>query len=133
MNEHLFASRIKQALDESAERLPYRVTQRLERARAAALARARPGTEFATASTAASPDVALAGDDRPSGWVRLLSALVPVLLVIAGLYGIALWEDARQAAETADIDAELVLSDDDVPIAAYADRGFGVFIRNSRQ
>jgi hypothetical protein len=133
MNEHLFASRIKQALDESAERLPYRVTQRLERVRAGALARARPVTEFATASTAASPDLVLAGDDRPSGWVRLLSALVPVLLVIAGLYGIALWEDARQAAETADIDAELVLSDDDVPIAAYADRGFGVFIRNSRQ
>lgn len=133
MNEHLFASRIKHALDESAERLPYRVTQRLERARFAALARARPATAAATALTTASPAVVLAGDDRPSGLVRLLSAVVPVLLVIAGLYGISLWDDARQAAETADIDAELVLADDDVPIAAYADRGFGVYIRNSRQ
>ena len=133
MNEHLFGSRIRQALDESAERLPYRVTQRLERSRLAAVARARIAPVAATASASAGPTVALAGDDRPSGLVRLLSAVVPVLLVIAGLYGISLWDDAQRAAETADIDAELMLSDDEVPIAAYADRGFGVYIKNSRQ
>ncbi len=133
MNEHLFASRIKQALDESAERLPYRVTRRLERARHAAVARARPDSVAATASSAAASALALGGDDRPSALVRLLSAVVPVLLVIAGLYGISLWDDAQRAAETADIDAELMLSDDEVPIAAYADRGFGVYIKNSRQ
>ena len=133
MNEHLFASRIKQALDESAGRLPYRVTQRLERARLAAVARARPEAVAATAPALAAPGVALADDHRPSGLVRLLSAVVPVLLVIAGLYGIALWDDAQRAAETADIDAELMLSEDEVPIAAYADRGFGVYIKNSRQ
>jgi hypothetical protein len=133
MNEHLFASRVKQALDESAGRLPYRVTQRLERARLAAVARARPEAVAATAPFAAAAAVALAGDDRPSGLFRLLSAVVPVLLVIAGLYGISLWDDAQRVAETADIDAELMLSEDEVPIAAYADRGFGVYIKNSKQ
>jgi hypothetical protein len=126
MNEHLFASRIRHALDESADRLPYRVTQRLERARLAAVARARP-------AAALDPALASVGDDRPSAWVRVASTLVPVLLVIAGLYGISLWDDAQRAAETADVDAELILADDDVPISAYAEKGFGVYIKNVRQ
>ncbi len=75
----------------------------------------------------------VSGDDRPSVLVRLLTAGVPILLVVVGLYGISVWDDAQRAAETADIDAQLMLSDDEVPIAAYADRGFGVYIKNSRQ
>jgi hypothetical protein len=133
MNEPLFASRIRHALDESAERLPYRVTQRLERARLAAVARAQPEAVAATAGRGGTDAVAVGGDDRPSGLVRLLAAVVPIVLVLAGLYGISVWDDAQRAAETADIDAELMLSEDEVPIAAYADRGFGVYIRNSRQ
>ena len=134
MNEHLFASRIRQALDESAERLPYRVTQRLERARLAALARATPVVAAQPAIVAATATATLSGGDRPSGLVRLLATLAPILLVIAGLYGIAAWDDAQRAADTADIDAEIVLSDDDeVPLSALADRGFGAYLRNSRQ
>jgi hypothetical protein len=130
MNEQLFASRIRQALDESAERLPFRVTQRLERARQAALARAQP---VVAVSAAGAATVSMGGDDRPSALVRLLSTFVPILLVMAGLYGISVWDDAQRAVETADIDAELVLADDDVPISAYADRGFGAYIKNVRQ
>ena len=133
MNEHLFASRIRQALDESAERLPYRVTQRLERARHAALLRASAAA-IAVPATSGGSTVSLPNDDRPSALVRLLSTLAPVLLIIAGLYGIAAWDDAQRAADTTDIDAEIVLSDeDDVPLSALTDRGFGVYIRNSRQ
>jgi hypothetical protein len=131
MNEHLFASRIRQALDESADRLPYRVTRRLELAREAALARAEA---VAAPAVATSVGAVRLGDDRPSVLIRLLSATAPVLLVIAGLYGIALWDDAQRAAETADLDAEIVLSDDEeVPLSAYADKGFGLFLRNNRQ
>jgi hypothetical protein len=134
MNEHLFASRVRQALDESAERLPYRVTQRLERARLAALARATPLAVAAPAVVTATANGAFPGDDRPSGLIRLLATLAPILLVIAGLYGITAWDDAQRAADTADIDAEIVLSDDDeVPLSALADRGFGAYLRNSRQ
>ncbi|MFM1991869.1 MAG: hypothetical protein RJA99_4826 [Pseudomonadota bacterium] len=135
MNEQLFASRVRQALDESAEHLPYRVTQRLERARQAALARAMPVAATATAAVAVGPTATWVGDDRPSVLVRLLSTLAPILLVLAGLYGIAAWDDAQRAAETADIDAEIVLSgdDDEVPLSVLADRGFGAYLRNSRQ
>jgi hypothetical protein len=133
MNEQLFASRIRHALDESADRLPYRVTQRLERARLAAVARARPSAVLEPTLAAAPVGLPSGGNDRPSAWVRVASTLVPILLVIAGLYGISLWDDAQRAAETADVDAELILADDDVPISAYADKGFGVFIKNVRQ
>jgi hypothetical protein len=134
MNEQLFASRIRQALDESADRLPYRVTQRLERARLAAVARAAAATPTVSSISGGAATVSMPSDDRPSGLVRLLSTLGPILLIIVGFYGIAAWDDAQRAADTADIDAEIVLSDDDdVPLSALADRGFGVYIKNSRQ
>ena len=134
MNEQLFASRIRQALDESADRLPYRVTQRLERARLAAIGRAAAATSAVPSLSGGAATVSLPSDDRPSGLVRLLSTLGPILLIIAGFYGIAAWDDAQRAADTADIDAEIVLSDDDdVPLSALTDRGFGVYIKNSRQ
>lgn len=136
MNEQLFAYRIRQALDESAEHLPFRVTQRLERSRAAALARAHPAASVEAAfvgASAGSASLALMSVGRPSGLVRLLSTVVPILLVVVGLYGISVWDDAQDAAETADIDAELLLADDEIPLAAYADKGFGVYIKNIRQ
>jgi len=134
MNEQLFASRIRQALDESADRLPYRVTQRLERARHAAIARAAAATSAVASVSGGAATVSMPSDGRPSGLVRLLSTLGPILLIIAGFYGIAAWDDAQRVADTADIDAEIVLSDDeDVPLSALADRGFGVYIKNSRQ
>jgi hypothetical protein len=134
MNEHLLVARIRQALDESAERLPYRVTQRLERARHAAVLHASAAAITVPAASGGATTVSLPNDNRPSALVRLLSTLAPVLLIIAGLYGIAAWDDAQRAADTTDIDAEIVLSeDDDVPLSALTDRGFGVYIKNSRQ
>lgn len=132
MNEQVFANTLRRALDESAERLPYRITQRLERARGAAVARALPSIQT-TPAIAAPHGGSEWTDGRPSMVYRLLSTVVPLLLVAAALYGIALWDDAQRAADTADIDAELVLGDDELPVAAYADKGFGVYLRNTRQ
>jgi hypothetical protein len=132
-NEQLIAHQIRLALDESADHLPFRITQRLEQSRLAALARATPAHAELAVNHPSSMTVALHGDDRPSVYFRLLSTVAPILLVIAGLYGIDAWNDAEEAAETADIDAELLLADDDVPVSAYADKGFGVFLKNSKQ
>jgi hypothetical protein len=135
MNEHLFIHRVRQALDETADRLPYRVSQRLETARHEAIARAlgarQPALEAATAVPARA--LMLGAGARPPLLLRLLSTVAPVLLMVAGLYGISVWDDAQRMAETADVDTELLLADDDIPIAAYADRGFGVYIKNVRQ
>ncbi len=133
MNEQRVAFFVRQALDESAERLPYRVTQRLERGRLSAIDRASAceAVSFVPAGVAVA---SLAGDRQPSAWTRFVTTALPLLIVAAGLYGISVWNDAEDAADTADIDAELVLgSEDDVPVSALADKGFGVFIRNSRQ
>jgi hypothetical protein len=132
-NEQLFAHQVRLALDESADHLPFRITQRLEQSRLAALARAVPIEAELAVNRAAPMSVALHGDDRPSVYFRLLSTVAPILLVVAGLYGIDAWNDAEEAAETADIDAELLLADDDVPVSAYADKGFGAFLKNSGQ
>ncbi len=137
MNEQLFADRIRQALESSTERLPYRVTQRLERSRAQALARIPQPAVHPGGVTAVAGAVAAHGgaggplDDRPSLWIRLASTLLPLALVIAGLYGIAVWQESQDALDTADIDAALLT--DDIPISAYADRGFGVYLKNTRQ
>lgn len=130
MNEQLFASRIRLVLDESAERLPYRVTQRLERARQGALGLARPVLEAAPVAVAVGQAPL---PDRPSALYRLLATAIPAVIVVAGLYGIYAWDDAQRAAEAADIDAEMVLADDAVPLSAYADKGFGNYIRNVRE
>ncbi len=132
-NEQLIAHQLRLALDESADHLPFRITQRLEQSRLAALARATPVQAELAVNRAAPIAVALHGDDRPSVYFRLLSTVAPVLLVVAGLYGIDAWNDAEEAAETADIDAALLLADDDVPVSAYADKGFGAFLKNSGQ
>lgn len=132
-NEQLIAHQIRQALDESVDHLPFRITQRLEQSRLAALSRAMPVQAESAVNRASSMTVSLHGAHHPSVYFRLLSTLAPILMVIAGLYGITAWNDAEEAAETADIDAELLLADDDVPLSAYADKGFGVFLKNSRQ
>jgi hypothetical protein len=124
---------IRSALDASVSRLPYSVTHRLEMARTAALARHRP-----LARTAAQPaprpvlaDGASDPDARGARWWRLGLATLPVLVLAAGLYAIALWNDSEAADEIAEIDSAML--SDDVPLAAYTDRGFGVFLKNIRQ
>ena len=135
MNEHDLSSRIRRALDESVEQLPYRVTHRLAASREAALGRMRaapqrsPALEMAAASATPLGPVAMPG--VPALPWRLAGVLIPLLIVLAGMISIALWDDAENAQELADVD-EHVLTDD-VPISAYTDRGFGVFLSNTRQ
>jgi hypothetical protein len=134
MNEQRFAYLIRQALEESSDRLPYRVTQRLERARHTALARAPETEAVQPLMSGRLGAVALHGSSgRPSLRTRVLSIALPLLILAAGFYGIAMWSDLEDAADTADIDAALVLGDDDIPVSALADKGFGVFLRNTRQ
>jgi len=158
MNETRFTSSIRQALDESAERLPLRVTHRLEQSRKAALARApeRVSAQALAGSLSSQPLVGLAAAGAggslsagalPGGWAlsrrdahagdrtpfvgwRLAAIVVPVAALVAGLIAFSELDARRDANEVAELEAA-VLSDD-VPIAAYADRGFGVYLQNSK-
>jgi len=154
MNETRFISSIRLALDESADRLPMRVTHRLEQARRAALSRvperstqpARVAAAVPALGFAAAGGPGLPGNAAMGGWVlskrdadacdrmpclawRIAAIVFPVAALVAGMIAFSELEAARGAAEVAELEAAVLA--DDVPIAAYADRGFGVFLKNS--
>ena len=145
MNEQRIAQLAREALDESAEHLPWRVTHRLATAREAALARipapsrvAAPRPAFAAAGHAIVVPTAAGGrptagdpDGRRRLGLGLAAIVVPIAIVAAVLYGISEWDSRRRADDIADVDAAVLV--DEVPISAYADRGFGVFLRNVAQ
>ncbi len=147
MNEIRTGSSIRQALDESTARLPWKITHRLEVARRQALERV-PSTEPALQLAGVGPSSLrivvggsagtrarsvsdagsehLSGDAPYSGWrAALVAASVAVL--IAGWIGVSHLEAARDAEELDELESALL--DDDVPIRGLADRGFGAFLR----
>ena len=132
MNERELARIARIALDESADRLPFRATHRLAAARAAALARARTDTAVRAAREAVHvghrPSGELAGGPATRLVWRLAAVIVPIALVAAGLFGISVFDAQQRVDDLAEIDAAMLA--DDVPISAYADRGFGVYLRN---
>jgi hypothetical protein len=123
---------IAKRLDDSTEKLPFRVSQRLANSRKAAIA-AIPVRTLQTAETVSTQG---SGDSlslgRFSGWTwKALGLGLPALVLAAGLVFISNYSDDQEADEQASIDAAVLT--DDVPISTYADRGFGVHIRNVQQ
>lgn len=129
--ERITAARIAAALDERMGTLPWRTTERLAQARQAAVAHAR-ARQAATArpGLGAGPVLAMGGDDAEGHrWQRVLLWLLPVLLVAAGLLGIDQWANEQDADESAEVYSAVLT--DEVPLDTYADRGFGVFLKNA--
>ncbi|MCW7541494.1 DUF3619 family protein [Aquabacterium sp. A7-Y] len=124
--------RIAGRLSETAEELPADLSERLRFAREQALARRKRGPE-----TAAEPVVVGAGSSaalasgmgRRSGssWWWSLASLLPVALLLAGLFFIERLHEQRQAEDAAEIDSALLA--DDLPPDAYADPGFAEFLK----
>jgi hypothetical protein len=143
--EHRLAVAITDALEFGNEHLPYRITLRLEQSRQAALAvaGAQHLAQLQPATGSAQPNgaVALAQPDRflsqpgfeHRRWWRIGSVVLPMLIVVAGLAGIGLWHETDDLVDLAEVDAGLLLTDDELPVSAMADRGFNVFLRNTRQ
>ncbi|MEZ5742056.1 MAG: DUF3619 family protein [Burkholderiaceae bacterium] len=132
MNELHTAYAIRKTLDQGSVALPSRVTERLALARRQALAElpAEGVRGFAPATGRPRPTT-LRRPETPSLFARFALTAAPIALVVVGLVGIALWKDEQQTQEMAELDAAVIL--DDVPIAGYADHGFGVFLKNNRQ
>jgi hypothetical protein len=129
MNENEFGYRIRQALDEGAERLDYTTVYRLEQARQKALAahKARP-------SLAWRPALVPAGggyfDDRAQvGWAGRLGLAAPLLALVIGFVGIYQYQHGRHISQLADIDFAVLM--DETPIGAYADKSFGAILQTT--
>lgn len=137
--EARFGWRIAASLNERRSDADHDISERLRisRERALEVARARRQTAAAPV-TAAAPQVigisstgaALAAGQPGEGWGRLAS-LVPILLLLAALFGIDAWQDHLQINAAAEVDAALLT--DDLPPEAYADPGFVEYLRSPHQ
>jgi hypothetical protein len=113
-------------------------SERLRFARQTALERARRARDHARTLTWAAPVSKMAGATTgfsgPSGWPfgppvlwwQRAAALLPLVVLVAGLVGIEHWAAQEHIAVAADIDAALL--SDDLPPEAYADPGFAEFL-----
>ena len=132
MNEVEFGYRVRQALNEGAQRLDYKTTLRLEKARKAALEKLPAST---VAETAWARPMQVAGgpqlDAGESGgwwvWVQRLGLAAPLIAIGIGFIGVHEWQRARTIDELAAIDFALLM--DEAPVQAYADKGFSVFLK----
>ena len=129
------AARLVGALARSQAELPAGAAERLRFARQVALERARqaraPAPAAAGARVAGTLAPAAAGlgglpFGQPVPWWQRAAALLPLVVLVAGLVGIEHWATQEQIVLAADIDAALLA--DDLPPAAYADPGFAEFL-----
>jgi Protein of unknown function (DUF3619) len=132
------ARRIAAALTEQQVATPrHDVDERLRVAREQALAR-RPrsreavqtsGTTSVVGSTGNTAMLGGAPRDGAPWWLRL-SSLLPLCLLLAGLFLIDRHYTASQIEAAAEIDAALLA--DDLPPEAYRDPGFAEFLKRER-
>jgi len=137
MNEVEFAFRIRQALNEGADKVSYKASLRLEKARQLAVSRARVGSAVARPATLRVPALQLAAAggapvDAPGGgdfwaWLRGAGILAPLVALVVGFVAIHQWHNRQHIEELADVDFAVLL--DETPIAAYADKGFGAMLQ----
>ncbi len=128
-NEQALAQKICLRLDRTTEQLSPRIAERLAAARTAALAAAARSSPAPRSlpSRAAS----LLSSDRPPLWWRVSATAVPALLLVLGVFLVDAVQQEQSVEEIAEIDSALLT--DDLPLVAYADHGFGVYIKNTRR
>jgi len=122
MNEQDLGKRIAQRLDGSLDDISSSVIYRLRTAREAALERAHQYE----------PAIGMAGRGTLSGmpgWLSNRRFLAPVTALVLAVL-IIYWQQLQQpthTADNADIDAQML--SDDLPVTAYTDLGFEVWLR----
>lgn len=117
-----FGYKIRQALNQAAENVDQTTTARLFEARQIALGRHRSAAGFALAGSGRVGAQALLAYGR-----TLVAAFALVLGVVSSYY----WNHFEQAAENEEVDSALL--SDDLPPAAYLDKGFQAWLDGSLQ
>ena len=134
--EEEFGKKLRTYLDEGSAELRSGVAYRLQQARAAALARAAGEPQTADARVLqGAPDLAGLGGTGPRGTgerplysqPRVWLALV---LLVATMIGYQQWTAWQDLQELEDLDAQILTSD--LPIDAYLDRGFPLWLKTSK-
>jgi len=127
-----FALRVASRLSEQAESLPHDLSERLRVAREQALDRARQLrlSQPVVAAALVTQGSSMALGQPPSGWLRLAS-LLPLMVLVLGLFFIQYLHDQAEIHAAAEVDAALLA--DDLPPEAYGDPGFVIFLKQPEQ
>lgn len=147
--------RLSARLEEGAQSVPHDITERLRVAREQAIRTAREGRVSTLAPVVAPAPVSVVGlqtavaggaggwsesqharaqdhgrqlDDGPTSWGWRLASALPVIALVAGLWGIQQYYKREQVQAATDVDMALLT--DDLPPSAYADPGFAEFLRS---
>lgn len=70
-------------------------------------------------------------DDGPTPWFWRLASTLPVIALVAGLWGVSDWTRHEQVQAAADVDMSLLT--DDLPPSAYADPGFEEYLKTDAE
>lgn len=132
MKETEFAYRVRQVLNEGAERLDYKTVYRLEQARERALQRHRTGPVETPVWVPSLQKVSHALERSTSRgfwtWLYRAGLVLPILALVIGFIGIYDWQRTQQIEHLADLDFAVLM--DESPIDTFADSGFGVLLKN---
>jgi Protein of unknown function (DUF3619) len=137
MNDSKLAKFITEHLNESASRISYKVQHRLEAGRKAAVKEAFSTAALSARATSMQLNDSAAltlntiGDQMPGGRFNNLLNWLPLLVLVAGLFFMT--HSNIEAESDALASENAMLLSDDLPPEAYADHGFGVFIKNTRE
>jgi hypothetical protein len=124
------ARRIAARLTQRTDELPHDISERLRVARQQAVERARQLRKLSTAPVwQAQGNGSAVMSEPPSWWLRLAS-VVPLALLLVGLFVIQRTYLDQQISAAAEID-EAILTDD-LPPQAYTDPGFAEFLKSPR-
>lgn len=121
------AARVVAALNARSAELPHDIVERLRAGRERAAARARQrrlASADAPLLVGRGGAASLAG---PAGWWWKAASALPLLVLVLGLLMIERLNLDEQVHAAAEIDALLLA--DDLPPQAYADPGFGEFLK----
>jgi hypothetical protein len=123
------ARRITARLTERADDVPHDIAERLRVARQQAVERARQLRKLSVAPAWQAQGGAAVFSGPPSWWLRAAS-IVPLALLLVGLFAIQRTYLEQQISAAAEID-EAILTDD-LPPQAYTDPGFAEFLKSPR-
>lgn len=119
------------ALDERLEQLPASTQERLVLARTAALTSRLPRARATAPLRLAAPASNRKGFPSfsfDSFWHSGLTAAFPLLIAAAGIVFVYQLEHQQYLQEVAKLDVMMLT--DDLPLSAYADRGFNAYLSN---
>jgi ATP-dependent Zn protease len=136
MNDRKLTNFITEHLNDGANRLSYKAQHRLEAGRKAAVKEAfSTAAQSARASSnriksSATLTLSGIGEQMPGGRFNVLLNWLPLLVLVAGLFFVM--QNNIEAESEALAFEDVMLLSDELPPEAYADHGFGVFMKNTR-